>query len=63
MTNIEVSSTLKNTYPNTKFIQLPSRSTLHAGRQLSDKELRYLGTIIVMADVNPVYKALIKPQH
>jgi len=29
-----------------------SRSILHAGRYLNDKELRYLGTINVMADVN-----------
>lgn len=54
MTDIEVSSPLEYTSPIVKFIKVPSRSTLHAGRQSSDKELCYLGTIIVMADVDSV---------
>jgi len=32
--------------------QLSDRSLFHAGRYLSDKEIRYLGTLIVKADVS-----------
>jgi len=32
--------------------QLPSRYAIHAGRYLTDKEFRYLRTVIVTADIH-----------
>ena len=38
--------------PGCSLRQFPSRYTFHAGRNLPDKEFRYLRTIIVIADVH-----------
>ena len=38
--------------PGPSLRQFSSRSTIRAGRNLPDKELRYLSTVIVTADVH-----------
>ena len=40
-------------WPTIRFIKRSNRSTVHAGRYLNNKEFCYLGTITVMADVDP----------
>lgn len=51
LNNIAVSSHLLMFHQHTYARQLSNRSILHAGRYLNDKEISYLGTVIVTADV------------
>lgn len=49
--NIVVSSHLLMFYQRVYARQLSNRFIFHAGRYLDDKEISYLGTVIVTADV------------
>ena len=43
--------------------QLPSRYAIHAGRYLTDKEFRYLRTVIVTAAVYSGFNQELAPHH
>jgi len=46
----------------TKLRQRPSRYAIHAGRNLPDKEFRYLRTLIVRAAVNLCFSSELRPE-
>ena len=48
--------------PDTWRRQLPSRYTIRAGRNLPDKEFRYLRTVIVTADIHQGFISKLCPK-
>ena len=48
--------------PRTTLRQCPDRYTIRAGRNLPDKEFRYLRTVIVTAGVHPRFNSRLLPE-
>ncbi len=48
--------------PRTTLRQCPDRYTIRAGRNLPDKEFRYLRTVIVTADIHRGFVSKLRPE-
>jgi len=50
------------TSPRSTLRQCPDRYTIRAGRNLPDKEFRYLRTVIVTADIHRGFNSKLRPK-